>query len=173
MEVEIHDRSRQRIGTATVNPQQRPSLVRVQVVDGKEQEVYLDWEGALDDAGRLRSCVVCRCPQLYRRRTLPRFAPFALVLAAAGVVAGFLGYSSNPVVLVALVALVGLDVMVLFLARTELVCYRCNSVYRQIPVARYHRAWDVRIATDERGNLLREDPATNPGNEEPPLPSNR
>jgi len=69
----------------TVDPRARPSIVRAVAPDGSARDAFLDWEKALDDAGRLRSCVACGCPRLYRRRTLPRFAPFALVLAAAGV----------------------------------------------------------------------------------------
>lgn len=148
MQLQVRDRARRPIGTATVDPAARPTRVRVHGADGAAQEVFLDWERALDDAGRLRSCVACGCQHLYRRRTLPRFAPFALVLAAAGVVAGILGYSSDPLVLAGLVALLALDGAVLLLARTELACYRCGTSYRGTPVARQHRPWDARVAAD-------------------------
>jgi hypothetical protein len=127
--IQIRDRSRQPIGVAQVDPAARPMLVRAIAADGAPHEIYLDWEHALDDAGQLRSCVTCGCQHLYRRRTLPRFAPFALLLAGAGVVAGVLGYSSDPIVLAALVALLVLDGAVLVLARVQLVCYRCGSAY--------------------------------------------
>jgi len=148
MDIQIRDRNRQPVGMAQVDPATRPMLVRAIAPDGAQHETYLDWEHALDDAGQLRSCVACRCQRLYRRRTLPRFAPFALVLAGAGVVAGVLGYSSDPIVLAALVALLVLDGAVLVLARVQLVCYRCGTAYGGAPIARYHRTWDARIAAE-------------------------
>jgi hypothetical protein len=148
MQVTIRDRARRTIGAATVDPAARPTIVRASAADGSHREVYLDWERAVDDGGCLRSCVACGCQRLYRRRTLPRFAPFALVLAAAGVVVGVLGYSNDPLVLAALVLFVGLDAAVLVLARTELVCYRCATSYRGGRIAKYHRPWDARTAAD-------------------------
>ncbi len=150
----------------TVDPRARPSIVRAVAPDGSARDAFLDWEKALDDAGRLRSCVACGCPRLYRRRTLPRFAPFALVLAAAGVVVGALGYSSHPAVVVALVALLALDAAVLVLARTELACYRCGSAFRRTGIAKQHRAWDARTAAEPEC-------APDPAAGDPPLPSGR
>ena len=136
------------MGTAHVDPSARPAIVRCAAPDGSVREAYLDWERALDDAGQLRSCVACGCPRLFRRRTLPRFAPFALLLASAGTAAAALGYSSHPAGTAALVALVALDVAVIAFARTELACYRCGTVYRRTRIASYHRAWDPRTAAD-------------------------
>lgn len=172
MEVEIRDRERRPVGTATVDPATRPALVRASAADGTVREVLLDWERAIDDGGCLRACVACGCRSLYRRRSLPRFAPFALVLAAAGVVAGVLGYSSDPLVLAALVALVVLDAAVLVLARTQLVCYACGTTYSRARVARYVKAWDARTAAEVDGALA---PAAGPPAGEsrtPSLPSN-
>lgn len=148
MQLQVRDRARRPLGTADVDQAARPTRVRVRAADGGEHECYLDWERAVDDAGQLRSCIACGCPRLYRRRTLPRFAPFALVLAGAGIVAGFLGYSSDPLVLAALVALLVLDAAVLVLARTKLACYRCGTAYGKVRIARYHRAWDARVAAE-------------------------
>lgn len=174
MDIQIRDPSRQPVGVAQVDPTARPMLVRVVSPNGLEQEIYLDWEHALDDAGQLRSCVVCGCQRLYRRRTLPRFAPFALVLAGAGVVAGVLGYSSDPIVLTALVALVFLDGAVLVLARVQLVCYRCGTAYGSAPIARYHRTWDARIAVDPDSLPAAVGTTRNRNDrDEPSLPSNQ
>lgn len=173
MDIQIRDRSRQPIGVAQVDPAARPMLVRAIAADGAPHEIYLDWEHALDDAGQLRSCVTCGCQHLYRRRTLPRFAPFALVLAGAGVVAGVLGYSSDPIVLAALVALLVLDGAVLVLARVQLVCYRCGSAYGGAPIARYHRAWDARVAAEPDNQPVVPNELNAPNNARgPSLPSN-
>jgi len=91
-------------------------------------------------------------------------------------VAGVLGYSSDPLVLAALVALVVLDLAVLALARTQLACYRCGTVYGRVAIARYHRPWDARTAAEpecqpdpESADSARGAPST-PGNG-PSLPS--
>ncbi|MFO0961408.1 MAG: hypothetical protein U0625_00725 [Phycisphaerales bacterium] len=148
MEILLHDRRRRPVGRVEVDPSARPVLVKVTDAQGQPQDAYLEWERALDDAGQLRACVACGCQRLYRRKTLPRVTPFVLVLAAAGVVAGVLGYSSDPVVLGALVVLLAMDVAVLIVARTRLVCYRCGSQYSRTKIARYHRAWDARTAAE-------------------------
>ena len=148
MEIALHDRRRRPVGRVRVDPAARPVRVKVTADDGTAHDAFLEWERAVDDAGQLRACVACGCQRLYRRKTLPRMTPFVLVLAGAGVVAGALGYSSHPVVLAALVVLLALDVAVLFVARTQLVCYRCGTSYADLRVARYHRAWDARTAQE-------------------------
>jgi hypothetical protein len=146
VDAELRDARRAPLGRAQIDVPARP--VRVRVVDrhGVEHEVYLQWEGAVDDAGQLRTCVSCGCAHLFRQRTLPRFTPFVLVLAAAGFVLGVLGYSNDPVVLAGLIALLVLDVGTLFFARTLLVCYRCRSRFGRVPVARYIARWNARTA---------------------------
>lgn len=143
--MELHDARRTFAGRATVDALARPVRVRV-TRRGEEHEVFLQWDGAVDDAGQLRTCIACGCPHLYRQRTLPRFTPFVLVLAAAGFVIGMLGYSSDPIVLTALIALLVLDAAALIFARTVLVCYRCRSRYGRTRVARYIARWNPRTA---------------------------
>jgi hypothetical protein len=133
MKVQIRDRSRRPVGVASVDPAQRPTRVRAVATDGSEHEVYLDWERAIDDGGRLRSCIACGCPHVY-------------------------------------------DLAVLALARTQLACYRCGTVYGRVAIARYHRPWDARTAAEpecqpdpESADSARGAPST-PGNG-PSLPS--
>ena len=155
MQIRLRDLERRPAGTAEVDPVARPPRVEVRATDGSVREAFLDWEQALDDADRLRACVACRCPELYRRRTPIWFTPFALVLAAAGLVAAVTGHSSDPLVLAALVALVVIDVAVLAFVPTRLVCYRCGTAYSGMPIARHHRRWDAataaRVAAAGRG----------------------
>jgi hypothetical protein len=163
MEIALHDRRRRPIGRVRVDPAARPVRVKATADDGTVHDAFLEWERAVDDAGQLRACVACGCPRLYRRKTLPRVTPFVLVLAAAGAVAGALGYSSDPAVLTALVALLAVDVAVLFLARTQLVCYRCTTSYADLRVARYHRPWDARTAAEPDAQPEPAEPAGGPG----------
>lgn len=122
-----------------IDPAARPP--RVRPPEGGEG-CFLEWEGTLDDAGRLRRCPRCGHGGLYRARSVPAVTPFVVVLAFAGTVLALLGYADDPRVLAGLVALLLVDVAILLLGRTWLVCYRCRSRYRGLPIARQHRGWD-------------------------------
>lgn len=146
MELEARDpRDRRPLGRASIDPADRPPVVRL-AGDGAGEEVFLDWEGALDDAGRLRRCPVCGGGNLFRQRSIPAVTPFVIVLAFAGMVLALLGYADDPRVLLGLVAVLVTDVALLLLARTWLVCYRCRSRCRGLPIARQHRRWDAEEA---------------------------
>lgn len=123
----------------TLDPATRPP--RVRPPDGGE-DLFLEWEGVLDDAGRLRRCPRCGSGSLYRARSVPAVTPFVVILAFAGTVLALLGLADDPRVLAGLVALLALDIAILLLGRTWLVCYRCRSRYRGLPIARQHRTWD-------------------------------
>lgn len=144
-----HDR--RMLGRASIDPGERPPVVRL-TNNGEPHELFLDWEGSLDDAGRLRRCPVCGCANLFRQRSVPAVTPFVIVLAFAGMVLALLGYADDPRVLVGLVVVLLTDVALLLLARTFLECYRCRSRFRGIPIARQHRRWDAALA-DRPDNL--------------------
>lgn len=110
------------------------------------QDLFLRWDGALDDAAALRKCVVCSCGDLYTRKNLPQVTPFIVVLALSGATVALLGYATNPVVVALLAALLVVDVLTLLLARRQLVCYGCGAVYWAVRIARYHRPWDRSVA---------------------------
>lgn len=162
MELEARDRrDRRLLGRARLDPSQRPPKVALDGADGPG-ELFLDWEGALDDAGRLRRCPVCGCPNLFRQRSVPAVTPFVLVLAFAGTVLALLGYADDPRVLVALVAVLLVDVALLFLARTSLVCYRCRSRFRDLAIARQHRRWDPEQASRGENRPIEPGPSAEP-----------
>lgn len=147
---------RRMLGRASIEPGERPPVVRLSG-PGESHELFLDWEGALDDAGRLRRCPVCGCANLFRQRSVPAVTPFVIVLAFAGTVLALLGYADDPRVLVGLVVVLLIDVAVLVLSRTFLVCYRCRSRFRGIPIARQHRGWDATEAGRAENLPLRAD----------------
>ncbi len=132
-----------RIVRVKIDPAARPP--RVRSPDGGE-DVFLEWDGVLDDAGRLRRCPRCGSGGLYRARSVPSVTPFVVILAFAGTVLALLGLADDPRVLAGLVVLLAVDVAILLLGRTWLVCYRCRSRYRGLPIARQHRRWDRRDA---------------------------
>ncbi len=143
MRIDLRDPDGRRLGRVEVDPAQRPDLVRLpgETADAPGSERFLNWEGAIDDGGHLRTCVVCGSSSLYRGKVFPQVTPFVVLLAFAGAVIGFLGYATNPLVLPALLVLLLVDIATLALARERLVCYRCGSIYARLRIARYHSRW--------------------------------
>lgn len=141
MRIELRDSNGRRVSRVEVDERARPA--RVQVAG---QDLFLRWEGALDDASSLRKCVVCGCGELYARKNLPQVTPFVVVLAFSGAAVAILGYATNPLVVAALAALLVVDVLTLILARRQLVCYGCGAIYSALRIARYNRPWDRSVA---------------------------
>jgi len=150
MRIELRDSKGRRLSRVEVDERARPARVQVQAPGARPPATGLDlyprWDEALDDAAALRRCVVCGCPDLYVRKNLPQVTPFILVLAFSGVAVAALGYATNPVVNGALAALLVVDVLTLVLARRQLVCYGCGTVYHRVRIARYMRPWDRAVA---------------------------
>ncbi len=146
MRIVLRDTQRRLLGRTQLDTEQRPTRVHV---DRTNREVMLDWESATDDAGHLRKCIVCGCPEIFREKAFPQVTVLVIVLAFAGAAIGIVGQTRIPPwVLVTMAAVLVVDVAILMLARQRLVCYRCRSRFRDLPIARYHRSWDR--ATAER-----------------------
>lgn len=105
-------------------------------------EVFLNWDTALDDAGQLRRCVACGCPDLFKEKAFPQVTGFVVVLAFVGALVGVFGLVTNLPVLIVMAVVLVLDISILLFSRRRLVCYRCRSTYHDLPIARYHRSWD-------------------------------
>ncbi len=143
--IEVRDGGRESIGVidladgacSPARPAPRPARVSI-----GDREVLLRWEGATDDAGRLRHCLVCGCPTLHRARRLPHVTPLLLAACAIALGIALLGYATHPALIALIVLLIGCDVWVLAFAKTHLACYRCRTTYRGVAIARWHRNWD-------------------------------
>lgn len=146
---DLRDASRRRIGRATIDPAQRPVRVRIEAGPRSGEQVYIDWEGALDDAGHLRRCVSCG-GSLYRAKRLPQVTPFLSGLLVVAVVVAALGHSTSAWLVAGIVALAAVDLAILLLARPRLVCYSCASAFSRTPIARYITRWDSRAARAAR-----------------------
>ena len=142
MRIDVRDAERRRIGRIEVDPARRPTRVRLETTG---REVFLDWDTALDDAQRLRRCVVCGCNDLFKAKAFPQITGFVVVLAFAGAILGALG-QVNTTTLTAMVVVLVADVSILLFSRQRLVCHRCRSSYHGLPIARYHRRWDRAVA---------------------------
>ena len=94
MNVDVRAAGGKRLGRVEIDPTARPIRVRPELSD---RDLFVDWDGAIDDAGHLRRCVVCDHGRLYRSRTLPQVTPFVILLAFAGAILGLLGYADRPV----------------------------------------------------------------------------
>jgi len=143
MRIDLRNERRERVGRLIVDPGLRP--VRAPI-GGSDKEVFLHWEGALDDDGRLRRCLSCGCSDLYREKAFPQVTGLVVVMAFGGAAAGTLGLATTGPSLAALFAVLVLDVSILVFSRLRLVCYRCHTSYRNLELARYHRRWDRSIA---------------------------
>jgi hypothetical protein len=143
MRIDVRDQDGTRLGRVEIDEAARPLRIRPPLA---ERDVFLDWDGAVDDAGHLRTCIVCGHPRVYRSRSLPQMTPFVVLLALGLATIALLGFATSPAFLALLAVVLVADIGVLVLARTRLVCYRCGSVYERLGIARYHRHWDPAIA---------------------------
>lgn len=158
MRIDVHDSNRQRRGQVTLDGSQRPAKMPLE--DGAG-EVFLNWDGTLDDSGHLRKCLCCGCPNLYRIRSLPSITPVIVILAFVGAAVGLLGYGDNPVVLPLLITVLVVEVAIVIVSRNRLVCYRCRSRYEKLPIAPYHGTFDREYAEipENRPPMAPEGPA--------------
>lgn len=163
MHIVLRDENRRLIGRIDVNESLRPTRVTItdrapstrnlelgtrnsQASTDSSHEVFLTWDTALDDAGQLRRCVACGCTDLFTEKAFPMVTGAVVVLAFIGAVLGAVGLADAPPVLVGMAVVLVLDVAILIFSRRRLVCYRCRSTYRELPIAPYHRPWDRSVA---------------------------
>lgn len=143
MRIELRDPGSRRVARIEVDQQARPARI---AVPGASHDLFPRWEGAVDDGGSLRRCVVCGCDRLYRRRNLPQVTPVIAVLAFSGAVVAILGYAASPLATAALVVLLVADLFILLFSERQLGCYRCGAIYSATRIARFHRPWDRAVA---------------------------
>jgi hypothetical protein len=151
MRIELRDSSRRRMARLELDERSRPARV---AVPGQEQDLFPRWEGAIDDAGSLRRCVVCGCEHLYVRRNFPQVTPLVAALAFAFAVVVILGYAASGWVTVALILLLAADVLILVFSRRQLACYRCGAIVEGMRIARFHRHWDKAVADKVAGEPI-------------------
>ncbi|MGI9012936.1 MAG: hypothetical protein ACR2GY_01660 [Phycisphaerales bacterium] len=158
MLIEVCEPGSERIGRVQVAVSERPT--RVQTLD-TGRDVFLNWDRAVDDAGRLRSCIVCSCRELYRHRSFPQLTAFVVMLAFAGAIVGITGVANrHPVLYIVLVAVLILDVASLIFRRERLICYQCRSRFSELEISQQHASWDR--ATAERHRAVRAENASAP-----------
>lgn len=154
-----------------IDPRKPPSIVRPtppsdpsDTPEGGPRigDVYLDWDQALDDRGHLRRCPVCRCPDLFVRKDFPQLTGFSLIVLAAVVSMILVGMEQLLAGLVVLALVVALDLAILLFSRKLLVCYRCRSEFRGLPIRPDQPGWELSVGEKYRpiGGETDSDPGT-------------
>lgn len=149
MRVDLSRSDGEYLGRLDLSAEDRPTRVHLEET---ARDAFLSWDGAEDDGGHLRLCIACDGGLLYKGRSFPQVTPVVIVLAFAGTAVALLGYATEWWILILLAVVLALDVAVLILAQPRLTCYRCNTIYRRLKIARYHRSWDRSIAERDQGD---------------------
>lgn len=123
-----------------------PSTPASHATPDQVQEVYLDWDQAIDDRGYLRHCPVCSCKELYTRKNVPQITGFVIVSLAVVVSLILLGTQHTRAAVAVFMFMGALDLAILLLARRKLVCYRCRSEYHGLPISKDQHLWDSATA---------------------------
>ncbi len=159
MRIDVRNTQRERLFTVDVDPDNPPAVVRPggagvetdksePVRDGKE--VYLNWEQAVDDQGHLRRCPVCSCRELFARKDFPQVTGFLIVVGAAIVAMGMFGAGWVVEAFVVLGAVAVIDAAIFIFTKRCVVCYRCRSEFRDLPIRRDHPTWELSIGEKYR-----------------------
>jgi hypothetical protein len=155
MRIDLRNPERQRLFTVEVDPASPPTVVRGEVEDAAEdgedstQAVHLNWDRAIDDEKHLRRCPACGCEDLYMRHQFPRLTAFVMIALAAVIAIVMLGIGRLHYALIVLGTIGLVDAGVyLFFSGKVLVCYRCRSEYRDMPIGPKARPWQAEL--DER-----------------------
>jgi hypothetical protein len=117
-------------------------------IPGDGLATHPDWVRAFDSSGYLRQCPVCGCRELFARKDFPQGLGLAVVVAAAA--AALVLFASGRVAwgFGVLAAVAGVDAAIYAFVPRCLVCYRCRSEFRDIPIPAGQAGWD--LATGEK-----------------------
>ncbi len=149
--IDLRNLQRKRLFTAEVDPKNPPAIVKPrEALEGDTREVYLEWSSAFDDHGHLRRCPVCGCGDLFSKRDFPQVTGFTLVVLAAVLSMVLFGFHQMTAAIVVLVVLILVDAIIFFFAGRCLVCYRCRSEFRNLPMRKDHPSWDPAIGEKHR-----------------------
>lgn len=150
MRLAVNDINREPLGTASVDESARPSSI---TLDGGGRTILLQWEGALDEQGRLRRCPVCGCREIFRRQDFPQ--RLGLILVIGTIIAAVVLIALWQVIwaMGVLLAAVVIDRIICVFTRECLVCYRCRTEFRGVTIDGSHEAWN--LATGEKYRPIR------------------
>lgn len=113
-------------------------------------EVYLEWDSTIDDHGHLRRCPVCGCRELFVRKDFPQVTGFAIIVLAGIISMVLVGFRLVIWAVGILAAVAVIDAAVYFFTGRCLVCYRCRSEFRNLPIRKDHAPWQLSIGEKYR-----------------------
>jgi len=168
MRIDLRNPKRERLFTVEVDPASPPTVVRpvgsggsgvaealgsggTGGVGGTGGAVHLNWDRAIDDEQHLRRCPACACEDLYVRHEVPRLTAFVMIALAAVMAIVVLGLGRLHYALIVLGSVGLIDAGVyLFYSGKVMVCYRCRSEYRGMPIGREAKPWESGIDEQHR-----------------------
>ncbi len=125
-----------------------PGQPTAKPIDGGCSEVHLHWDHALDDRGGLQRCPVCECRELFARKDFPQATGLTIVVVAAVTALVMFGLGRVTWAILVLGGVALIDAFIFPFAKRCLVCYRCRSEFRRLPIRSDHPGWD--LATGEK-----------------------
>lgn len=140
MRIDLRNPRRERLFPVEVDGKAPTTIVR-SPDDGTE--VYLDWDRALDDEGHLRRCPACGCRELFVRKDFHQVTGLLIVVLAALIAMLLFGARRVMWGFIVLGAVATIDAVIYIFAGRCLVCYRCRSEFRDLPIRRDHPTWDL------------------------------
>jgi len=149
--IDIRNLKREPLFSVQVD-RQNPSTV-VRPTDRGDQagpEVYLHWDQAFDDQHFLRHCPVCGCRELFVRKDFPQVTGFVIVVLAAVLSMVLLGLQHVLAAVAVLITVTLMDALIYFFTGKCLVCYRCRSEFRDVPIRPEHRGWELAVGEKYR-----------------------
>lgn len=159
MRILLRTQDRQPLYSVEVPLKSPPAVVKDP--RGAGPQVSLNWDEAFQDDKHLRRCPVCGCRELFMRKDFPQVTGFLIVAAAVVFSMILYGHGQLKLALGVLVLVALIDLLVFFFTSRCLVCYRCRSEFRDLPIARDHPGWELAVGEKYRQQ------ATSPRAEEP------
>jgi hypothetical protein len=106
------------------------------------QQIALDWSGAVDDEKSLKHCPVCGCKDMYVSNNFPQVTVM-VTIALAAVFCQFMIFHKLiiPAIIVASLVII-IDVLIYIFKKPALICYDCQTEYRNLPISKHHGRWE-------------------------------
>lgn len=108
----------------------------------------IDLSDALGDQGHVAKCCICGCEEFFVRKDFPQRVGLITVVVAAVASLVLFAVRQMWLAFAVLAALVVVDVVLGFVVGRCVVCYRCRAEYRDLPIDRRYRPWN--LATGEK-----------------------
>jgi len=148
MQIDVRDTHRIALGQTDdldlADPPAEVTLARTGTTVG------LQWDETTLKSATLCGCPVCGCREIFRRRDFPQRFGLGLVFIAA--ITSVTLFALDQVVwsIAVLVLAVVVDLLAAWFTGQCLVCYRCRSEFRSVPVTDEHEPWELAIGEKYR-----------------------